>query len=85
MKKLIMLATVLALFTGSASATEYKKVVTYKTITVCVEKVVSYVVEVIKYDECNRPYKVCVTKYKTIQVEVQKQVPVISYVPACDY
>lgn len=84
MKTFILLAAVLALFTGTASATEYKKVVTYKTVTVCVEKQVPYTVEVVKYDECGKPYKVCVTKYKTITVEVEKQVPCVKYVPVCD-
>ncbi len=84
MKKFITLAAVLALFTGSASATEYKKVVTYKTVTVCVEKQVPYTVEVVKYDHCGKAYKVCVTKYRTVEVEVDVQVPVVTYVPVCD-
>ncbi|WP_157369905.1 hypothetical protein [Zavarzinella formosa] len=83
MKKFIILAAVLALFTGSASATEYgheyKKAVTYKTVTVYVEKQVPYTVNVVKYDSYGHPYTVTVTKHKIIQVPVQKQVPVYSH------
>ncbi len=84
MKKSIILAAALALFTGaagSASATEYKKVVTYKTVTEYVTKSVPYTAEVTKYDHCDRPYTATVTKYKTVEVPVTRQVPVVKYVP----
>lgn len=91
MKKFILLsATVLALVTGSASASDYsdsykpgyKKVVTYKTVVTYVEKEVPYTVEVVKYDSYGKAYKTTVTKYKTVEVPVKKQVPVVKYVPA---
>lgn len=83
MKNFIILTAVLTLFagTGSVLATEYKKVVTYKTVTEYVTKSVPYTVEVTKYDHCDRPYKATVTKYKHVEVPVTKQVPVVKYVP----
>jgi hypothetical protein len=40
--------------------------------------------EEIRYDHCDRPYKVQVTAYRTVEVPVRQTVTVTRYVP-CDY
>ena len=85
MKKSIILAAAMALITGTAdvaSAAEYKKVVTYKTVTEYVTKSVHCAAEVTKYDHCDRPYTATVTKYKAVEVPATKRAPVVTYVPA---
>ena len=58
-------------------------VVKYVKVVCPVEKEVPYTCTVVKYDHCGKPYKVEVTKYKTITVEVEKLVKVVEYVSAC--
>ena len=76
MKKSIILAAVVALFAGSASASDYAAPVTYKTVTVYVTKLVPFTVHVTKYDSYGHAYTATVTKYKTVEVPVTKRVPV---------
>ena len=88
MRGIIVVAVAVLLNLGfTASATEpcctYKKVVCDETVVVWVAKEVPHTVEVVKYDHCGKPYTVCVTNYKTIQVPVKKTVQVVKWVKVC--
>jgi hypothetical protein len=58
----------------------YKKVTTYKTVVCYEARQQAYTKCVVEYDHCGRPYKVHKTFYRTVQVPVKKQVPVVSWV-----
>ena len=84
-------AAVVALgLAGTASAGDYghgqgygfawKKVVNYQTVMHYVDKHEAYTDYVTEYDHCYKPYQKAITKYRTIQVPVYKQVPVVSWV-----
>lgn len=62
----------------------YKKVIVYRTVTCTETKVVPYQKAVVRYDHCGCPYTVYETCYRTVEVTVTKQVPVVKYVPVCD-
>jgi hypothetical protein len=74
------------LFGGTASASDYcppktycQPKVCYQTVTVCETRVVPYTVCETRYDECGHCYQVTVTRYRTVQVQVTRQVPVACY------
>jgi hypothetical protein len=89
MRRFLLLA-VLGVVTasGSASATTpppgYRAVQTTEVRVVYETRRVSYTKEEIRYDHCDRPYKVLVTAYRTVEVPVEKTVTVTRYV-RCDY
>ena len=86
MFKKFMLAAGLVLggFASSASASDYcytwEKVTTYQCVTSYVCKQVPYTKTVCQYDYCGRPYHVQQTYYKTVEVPVVRQVPVVNWV-----
>jgi len=82
----LMAVVVVAWLGGVAAASDcpagYVRVVTYRTVT-CVEQVeVPYQRAVTRYDHCGKPYTATVTAYRTVEVTVTRQVPVVRYVPA---
>jgi hypothetical protein len=65
------------------SCCHYKQVVVTEYVTVYETQTVSYTKEITRYDHCGKPYTVCVTFYKDIQVPVQKAVTVTRWVKVC--
>jgi hypothetical protein len=61
----------------------YKQVNVTEYVTVYETQTVSYTKEITRYDHCGKPYTVCVTCYKDIQVPVQKAVTVTKWVKVC--
>jgi len=68
---------------ASACDPVYKKVVCTEMVFVTVVKSVPYKKEVIKYDECGKPYCATVTCYKDVAVRVVKTVEVVKYIKVC--
>ncbi len=93
--KRILVAAVatLALIGGSAQASDpycppayvIKKVTCYETVTCYATRCVTYKVCVTKYDHCGYPYHVYETRYREVEVPVQKQVAVTKYVKVPAY
>ncbi len=89
MKRLLLAAVAaVGLLAGalpSASANEcYRKVICWKTVTVCEVRQVPCTVQVTRYDSCGCPYVVLETRCRSVKVEVARVVPVVKYVLVCD-
>lgn len=63
---------------GYTQVTVTATVVTYET------RLVPYAKEVTRYDHCGKPYTVCVTAYKEIEIAVKKTVTYTKWVKACE-
>jgi hypothetical protein len=82
----------LGFLAGTANATDYgyghkhytphhnyHQTCRYETVTEWVTREVPYTVCETRYDECGRAYHVNVTRYRTVRVQVTRQVPVCNY------
>ncbi len=75
----LTLACMLGLGAARASACDtycYKTVIVYEKVTCCEIRQVPYTCNVIRYDECGRPYSTTVTHYYDVKVRVTRLVPV---------
>lgn len=89
MRRMILAAALVLAGVGTAAANNYPPP-GYKLVTVTETKIVyetrsvAYTKEVTKYDHCGKPYNVCVTCYKDVEVPVKKTVTCSKLVKACD-
>lgn len=67
-----------------ASAASYKQVTCYEKVVCYETRTVAYKKHVTRYDECGKPYTVCVTCYKSVKVPVEKVIAVTRRVLVCD-
>ena len=82
MKTFLLAMTAVIGSTVAASACDpvYKKVVCQETVFVTVVKKVPFEKEVIRYDECGKPYCVTVIAFTEVAVKVAKVVEVVKFV-----
>ena len=66
-----------------APVSVYKKVATYKAVKEAVIVKVPFEKEVIRHDECGKPYCVTVVCYREVTEYVSKTVPVVNWVKVC--